>query len=99
MRSTEIVYNLLEADLDDPAIALKSIVGGIKTGQVTLPSGVVVTRVRSRDGKYTGVPTGGMRRCGDGCRGTRFGVRWSDGKLTWICSRGCSIDNETAILD
>lgn len=31
----------------------------------------------------------GLRRCTmEGCRGTRVGVRWPDGKLTWPCSKG-----------
>ena len=32
----------------------------------------------------------GYRSCTlEGCRGTRIGVRWPDGKLTWPCSKGC----------
>ncbi len=29
-----------------------------------------------------------------GCRGRCLGVRWPDGKLTWPCSRGCSVTHD-----
>lgn len=46
-------------------------------------------RIYSSDGLVFGVKTGGMRRCGlEGCRGTKLGVRWPDGKLTYPCTVG-----------
>ena len=48
--------------------------------------------VISRDKKYAGKTTGGTRVCGlEGCRGTRVGVRWSDGKLTYPCTADMEI--------
>lgn len=33
--------------------------------------------------------TGGWRFCRlEGCTGRRLGVRWSDGHVTWPCSKG-----------
>jgi len=47
------------------------------------------TKVMSRDGKLEGVLTGNERSCPMvGCRGTRLGVRWSDGSVTYPCTRG-----------
>jgi hypothetical protein len=47
------------------------------------------TKFWSRDRKMTGVATGGSRHCHmEGCRGTRIGVRWSDGVLTFPCTHG-----------
>ena len=48
--------------------------------------------VISRDKKYGGKTTGGTRVCPlEGCKGTRVGVRWSDGKLTYPCTAGMEI--------
>jgi len=46
-------------------------------------------RVKSRDGRMVGVPTGAERRCQlSGCTGRRLGVRWPDGKITYPCTKG-----------
>lgn len=51
--------------------------------------------VLSRDRQFVGRLTGGSRRCQmEGCQGEAVAVRWSDGKLTWPCSKGLSWDNE-----
>jgi len=45
--------------------------------------------VWGRGRKESGIATGTVRRCQmDGCTGVRIGVRWSDGKITWPCSKG-----------
>jgi hypothetical protein len=47
------------------------------------------TTIYSRDGKLKGITTGGQRMCQlHGCTGMRIAVRWSDGKLTYPCSKG-----------
>lgn len=47
------------------------------------------TPVYSADGKVVGKTTGGEYPCRmEGCRGTRLGVRWPDGKITYPCSNG-----------
>jgi hypothetical protein len=44
-------------------------------------------KVRSRDGRLTG-RVRGERGCKlAGCRGLQLAVRWSDGKLTWPCTK------------
>jgi hypothetical protein len=46
-------------------------------------------RVLSRDGKFTGIQTGGSRQCGmESCRGIRIYVKWEDGTITMPCSKG-----------
>lgn len=48
--------------------------------------------VVSRDGKIKGQLTGGSRTCQlEGCLGRRLGVRWSDGTLTWPCTKGMTL--------
>jgi hypothetical protein len=43
-----------------------------------------------------GLTTGAVRECQlSGCRGVRVGVRWPDGKLTYPCSKGLTIDAAT----
>lgn len=45
--------------------------------------------VWSRGRDYEGATTGTFRGCQmEGCRGTRIGVRWPDGKMTWPCTKG-----------
>jgi hypothetical protein len=44
--------------------------------------------VYARNGRERGVKIG-SRPCNlEGCCGTRFCVRWKNGKRTWPCSRG-----------
>ena len=52
--------------------------------------------VISRDGKDTGVMTGGTRQCQmEGCNCERYGVRWkSDNKLTWLCGKSLNWKSE-----
>lgn len=46
-------------------------------------------KVYSRGRKVTGKPTGSIRACTlEGCRGSRIGVRWTDGKITYPCTKG-----------
>lgn len=46
-------------------------------------------KVFSRDRRHIGRTTGSTRQCRlEGCPGTRIGVRWSDGRITWPCSNG-----------
>jgi hypothetical protein len=83
-------------------IDVKKFITGIRDrrgpGKVQLDSGLLVTDVISRDGEH-GAPTGGIRPCRmEGCTGIRFGVRWPDGKITWICSRGVEFNGTTATL-
>lgn len=54
--------------------------------------------VYDRTGEKTGVTTGGTRLCKmEGCLGRRIGVRWSDGKMTWPCTKGMTLtDHNTA---
>lgn len=50
---------------------------------------ITKTKIYSRDKKSVGFTTGGTRECRmESCNGYRMGVRWSDGKLTWPCSKG-----------
>ena len=59
-----------------------------KAGSSTLDIETVI----SRDGGKKGKPTGGSRVCGmEGCSGRRIGVRWSDGKLTWPCTKAMQV--------
>jgi len=45
--------------------------------------------VLSRDGAIKGTVRGAGRLCRlEGCGGWCVPVRWSDGKLTWPCSKG-----------
>jgi hypothetical protein len=47
------------------------------------------TLVYSRDAKYRGRLTGTRRLCSlESCRGSRLGVRWENGKLTFPCTDG-----------
>ena len=49
-------------------------------------------KVYSSDGKMVGKSTGGERACHlEGCTGTKIGVRWSDGKLTYPCTKGMKV--------
>ena len=94
-----VVAKLLETDPDDPASAMQSIVPAVRAGSVTIWDGeATITRVRSRDGVHVGVPTGTKKQCSSWCDGERFGVRWGDGKLTWICTGAIQVEGETAIL-
>ena len=46
------------------------------------------TIIFSRDNKYKGYTTGGVRPCSlEGCRGHRIAVRWEEGKLTYPCTK------------
>ena len=48
--------------------------------------------VVSRDHKYSGVTTGSTHKCRmEGCLGLRVSVRWSDGKITYPCSKGMQV--------
>jgi hypothetical protein len=45
-------------------------------------------KVYARNGRACGLAVG-SRPCNlESCRGTRYCVRWKNGKLTWPCSRG-----------
>jgi hypothetical protein len=36
-----------------------------------------------------GITTGTLRDCTlEGCTGVKVGVRWPDGGITWICTKG-----------
>ena len=97
MIATKIVDRLLETgvvDPDDPSSAVSRYVPVIRTGRVMIGDRAV-HKVRARDGEI-GIPTGGTRRCD--CGSIRFGVRWTDGKLTWICAKAVDYDGETAII-
>lgn len=60
----------------------------MKKKQIMFPWGPL-SRVLSRTGKLVGHPTGGKYRCQmEGCNGNRIGVRWSDGSVTYPCSKG-----------
>ena len=57
--------------------------------------------VISRDGTETGrvVSAHGSPCQLEGCNGVKYGVRWPDGKLTRICSKGTvTVDADTAKL-
>jgi hypothetical protein len=50
------------------------------------PKGLLIL---NREGDAVGTTTGGARRCGlSGCRGVQVATRWSDGGLTYLCTRG-----------
>ena len=54
------------------------------------------TVVYDRAGKIKGRTTGSNRFCRlEGCPGTRIGVRWPDGKITWPCSKGIGLKKGT----
>ncbi len=57
-----------------------------------------LTTVMSRDGKDVGRVTSATRSCQlEGCQGIRIGVRWSNGKRTFPCSKGLTrVDDTTA---
>ena len=60
----------------------------VETNRYRLP--IVGDPFLMRDGTTEGRVVG-YRDCTlEGCRGTRIGVRWPDGKLTWPCSKGCT---------
>jgi hypothetical protein len=47
--------------------------------------------VYARNGRERGVKIG-SRSCNlEGCRGTRFCVRWTDGSVTWPCNHGMKL--------
>ncbi len=49
------------------------------------PKGMPVRAASGEEGHTTGT----FRACQlEGCTGTRVGVRWPDGKLTWPCTKG-----------
>jgi hypothetical protein len=78
-----------EADIGSPEKA------EILLGLIDLKVGEVVI---SRDGINKGKTTGGERHCSmEGCRGTRLGVRWHDGKLTWPCTHGMTFDTREQV--
>jgi hypothetical protein len=53
---------------------------------------MIQKRVYARGGKRYGLATGTTRRCQlEGCCGTRLGVRWPDGKITWPCTKGLGL--------
>lgn len=46
-------------------------------------------KIYSRNSKEVGNTTGSEKCCQlAGCNGRRLAVRWSDGKLTWPCTKG-----------
>lgn len=46
-------------------------------------------RCTSHVPRHRGRLTGGTRLCQmDGCGGTRYGVRWPNGRITWPCVKG-----------
>jgi hypothetical protein len=52
----------------------------------SIPVGATIfTRDKKEKGK---VVSHTSRTCHEGCGGTRLGVRWPDGRLTYPCSRG-----------
>lgn len=53
--------------------------------------------ILSRDGKQAGVTTGGRYKCRmEGCTGLRLATRWSDGKITFPCTKGLeTVDQKT----
>jgi len=52
-----------------------------------LPQKVYSRKVNGQ--QIVGKPTGSTRVCRlEGCTGRRMGVRWSDGKLTFPCTKG-----------
>ena len=48
------------------------------------PKGSLI--IARKPDRSRGRTTGGWRRCYV-CSGIRMGVRWSDGRITWICSK------------
>jgi hypothetical protein len=94
-KATAIVTRLLDSDAEAD---LRQMLPRIRSGEVDLGWGKIY-RVRSRDGEI-GIPTGGLRSCSmEGCGGRRFGVRWPDGKLTWICTKAIRMEGDTAVLE
>ena len=97
MKAKAIVNKLLENDAE---AELKRLLPGIRAGSVTLGTGTpmayTITKVRSSTGEV-GIPTGGVRPCG--CGGRRIGVRWHDGKLTWVCMKAVRVEGETAVIE
>ena len=58
----------------------------MNTIQQDFPKGSLV--LARKPDRHRGRTTGGWRLCpSHGCTGIRMGVRWSDGKITWICSK------------
>jgi hypothetical protein len=46
-------------------------------------------KVISSDGKLIGKATGSEQPCRlEGCNGRRIGVRWSDGSISFPCTKG-----------
>ncbi|MCY2924931.1 MAG: hypothetical protein NT031_05745, partial [Planctomycetota bacterium] len=58
-----------------------------REAQEHIPAG---TKIFARKGcRMVGRSTGTFRACTlDGCTGLRVGVRWSNGRLTWPCTKG-----------
>ena len=49
-------------------------------------------RVYAQGGEEFGIATGKWHHCRlHGCTGARITVRWSDGKITYPCTKGMSI--------
>lgn len=65
---------------------------------VHIPAGTLVKPRKTGDkilDREVGKTTGTFRDCTlEGCRGLRIGVKWINGKLTWPCSKGCSIESD-----
>ena len=54
--------------------------------------------IKSRIGDEIGKFTGSTKRCTmSSCKGTRYAVKWSDGKLTWPCSEGIVLDGQKVL--
>jgi hypothetical protein len=54
-----------------------------------LPYSKKGTPILSRGGDAVGTATGSTHTCRlAGCRGVRVAVRWSNGKVTYPCSKG-----------
>lgn len=47
-----------------------------------------VKTVSTQDGSLTGKVISRKACTLTSCRGTRLGVRWPDGQLTWTCTKG-----------
>lgn len=46
-------------------------------------------KIESYDGGIIGTPTGSEHRCQlEGCNGVRIATRWTDGRISYPCSRG-----------
>lgn len=50
--------------------------------------------VISRDNKTQGKVVGTRRCTLEGCRAQRLGVRWPDGKITWPCKKGMTLQED-----